>query len=57
MIGPLTWSSTSAFKYAFSVEFPVFRNIYDLAESSLGIGFHRGNCCLEILVMKQRSLL
>ena len=34
-------------RFAFSPEFPVFSNIYDLAEPSLSIGFHGGNCCLE----------
>ena len=38
--------------FAFSPEFPVFSNIYDLSELSLSIGFHGGNCCL---VMKQQS--
>ena len=46
MIGPQAQSS----------ELPVFSNIYYLAELSLGIGFHGGNCCHEILVMKQLSL-
>ena len=43
--------------FAFSPEFPVFSNIYDLTESSLSMGFLGCNCCLEILVMKQQSLL
>ena len=36
-------------------EFPVFSNIYNLAESCLSISFHEGNCCLE-LAMKQGFL-
>ena len=44
-------------RFAFSPDFPVFIKIYDLAESSLSISCHGGNCCLQILVMKQRSLL
>ena len=44
-------------RFAFSPDFPVFIKIYDLAESSLSISFHGSNCCLEILVMKQRTLL
>ena len=43
-------------RFAFSREFPFSSNICDLAESSLGIGFHGGNWYLEILVMKQGSL-
>ena len=36
---------------------PPIIKIYELAESSPSVSFHGGNCCLEILVMKQRSLL
>ena len=43
-------------RFSFSPEFPFFSNISDLDESSLSIGFHEGNCCLE-LVMKQDPCL
>ena len=49
MIGPQTWSSTSAF--------PVFNNICDLAASSLSIIFHGGEATVALRsFMKQGSL-
>ena len=41
-------------RFTFSQEFPVFSNIYDLAESSLSIGFHGGEATVALRSFMKR---